>query len=294
MKKTVVGLGEVLWDIFPDYQRPGGAPANVTYHASVLGNDGTIVSRVGEDAKGRELEQFLQGKDLDVSYLQKDSNHDTGIVKVEFKGDEAKYTIVEEVAWDYIEFTDRLKKLASKADAVCFGTLAQRSEVSRSTIRKFLEHTTGDCLKILDVNLREPFYNREILEYSISAADVVKLNEQEFEVLQNLLVGDQSENLLEYLLINQNVKVVCLTKGVDGSELITKNARFVEPRHQIDTSDGDSVGVGDAFTAALTHHMLKSAELDQALALANRYAAHIAAQKGGMPEVPQVIKESVR
>ncbi len=291
MKKTVVGLGEILWDIFPDYRRPGGAPANVTYHASVLGNNGKIVSRVGDDDKGEALRQFLIGKDLDVKYLQKDTGHDTGTVKVVFDGDEANYTILEEVAWDYIEYTDALKSLAASTDAVCFGTLAQRSEVSRKTIRTFLEQTSENCLKILDVNLRAPYYNEEILYQSIEAADVVKLNEKEFELLQDMLAG--GKDLLEYLINKNDVRVVCLTKGANGSELISKDSRFIEPRHEIDTSGGDSVGVGDAFTAALTHHMLHGSDLDQTLALANRYAAHIAAQKGGMPEVPQVVKESV-
>lgn len=291
MKKTVVGLGEILWDIFPDYRRPGGAPANVTYHASVLGNHGKIVSRIGEDDKGDALIRFLQGKDLDVNYLQKDPDHDTGTVKVVFDGSEANYSIVEGVAWDYIEYTEALKKLASSTDAICFGTLAQRSEVSRKTIRTFLENTSEECLKILDVNLRAPYYNKEVLDYSLSAADVIKLNEKEYELLEQMLTD--GGDLLEYLLVDQKIRVVCLTKGADGSELISADARFVEPRHKIDTSGGDSVGVGDAFTAALTHHMLHGVDLDQTLALANRYAAHIAALKGGMPEVSQVVKESV-
>ena len=292
MKKKVVGLGELLWDIFPDYKRPGGAPANVTYHASVLGNTGNIASRVGHDERGESLIRFLQGKDMDIGYIQKDPENETGTVKVEFvKKDEARYTIVEGVAWDYIDFTDDMKTLAQSADGVCFGTLCQRSEVSRKTIRSFLEQTSGKCLKILDVNLREPYYTREILEYSISAADVVKLNEKEFSLLETMLTDNG--NLLQWLFDHYDIRMVCLTKGVDGSELITRDAHFVEPRHQIDTSGGDSVGVGDAFTAALTHHILKGTDLDQTLALANRYAAHIASHKGGMPEVPLVVTQSV-
>ncbi len=293
MKKTVVGLGEVLWDIFPDYKRPGGAPANVTYHATVLGNNGYIASRVGNDERGDALIRFLQGKDMNVDYIQHDPDHETGIVKVEFPSrDEARYTIVEDVAWDHIAFTDELKELAASADGVCFGTLCQRSEISRKTIRSFLEHTGDKCMKILDINLREPFYTKEILEYSIKAADVIKLNEKEYSLLEEMLAD--KNNLQKWLFDKFDIEMICLTKGVDGSELITKDAHFVEPRHQIDTSGGDSVGVGDAFTAALTHHIMKGTDLDQTLSLANRYAAHIASQKGGMPEVPLVVTESVQ
>ncbi|MEX0685425.1 MAG: carbohydrate kinase [Balneolales bacterium] len=286
----VIGIGEVLWDIFPDYQRPGGAPANVAYHANALGNQGIIASRSGNDDLGKSLHRFFIGKQIDTDYLQLDDKYPTGTVQVDMKGDEATYTIKEPVAWDFLEFEESWQRLSRLANAVCFGTLAQRSAMSRSTILSFLDAVSPECLKILDLNLREPFYSKDVIEKSIQRADVIKLNEDEFH-----LIGDMfgTNNLQQWLFERHKVEVICLTKGKKGSELITRDAHFIEPRFKIDTGKGDSVGVGDAFTAALTHQILRKKPLDQTLNSANRYAAHIAAKTGAMPEVPELITQSV-
>ncbi|MEX2397564.1 MAG: PfkB family carbohydrate kinase, partial [Balneolales bacterium] len=180
----VIGIGEVLWDIFPDYQRPGGAPANVAYHASILGNRGVIASRVGNDQLGDDLRQFFTGKQIDTQYLQVCDKYPTGVVNVEMVGDDAQYIFKSPVAWDFLELQDSWLQLAHNADAVCFGTLAQRAEKSRETIFRFLESVPSDCLKILDLNLRDPFYTEEVIEKSIRKADILKLNESEFQLLE--------------------------------------------------------------------------------------------------------------
>ncbi|MEX0772951.1 MAG: carbohydrate kinase [Balneolales bacterium] len=287
---VVIGIGEVLWDIFPDYQRPGGAPANVAYHAGIFGNQGVIASRVGKDRLGDDLRQFFMGKQIDTQYLQVCDRYLTGVVNVEMVGDDAKYLFKSPVAWDFLKLQDAWLHLAKKADAVCFGTLAQRSQKSRQTIHDFLNSVPPDCLKILDLNLREPFYDDDIIETSIRKADILKLNESEFNLLGNMF---STENLQRWLFENYNINIICLTKGKEGSELITRNSHFIEPRYKIDTGKGDSVGVGDAFTAALTHQILRDKPLDEALKSANRYAAHIAAKTGAMPDVPELVTQSV-
>lgn len=287
---VVIGIGEVLWDIFPEYQRPGGAPANVIYHASILGNQGIIASKVGNDKLGEDLRQFLMGKQIDTQYLQVSESHPTGTVDVKITDDEAKYDIKAPVAWDFLDLEDSWRKLSKKADAVCFGTLAQRSARSRETILQFLDAVPRKCLRILDLNLREPFYDNGIIKDSIRRADVLKLNQSEFQLLSEIFFTD---NLQTWLFEKYNTNIICLTKGKEGSELITREAHFIEPRYKIDTGKGDSVGVGDAFTAALTHQMLRNKPLDEALKSANRYAAHIAARKGAMPEVPELVTQSV-
>lgn len=287
---VVIGIGEVLWDIFPKYQRPGGAPANVIYHASLFGNQGVIASRIGNDALGEDLRQFFVGKQIGTQYLQVCERHPTGTVDVQINNDEATYSIKSPVAWDFLELEDQWTELSLKADAVCFGTLAQRSEKSRSTIHGFLDSVPAYCIKILDLNLREPFYTDDIIELSIRQADVLKLNQSEYKLLAAMF---SAENLQTWLFENYDLKIICLTKGKEGSELITRDAHFIEPVYEIDTGEGDSVGVGDAFTAALTHQILRNKPLDEALNSANRYAAHIAAKTGAMPEVPELVTQSV-
>ncbi|MEX0928284.1 MAG: carbohydrate kinase [Balneolales bacterium] len=287
---VIIGIGEVLWDIFPTYKRPGGAPANVVYHASIFGNHGIIASRVGNDEPGEALRQFFIGKQIDSTYLQISDPYPTGTVEVRMVNDEASYVIKSPVAWDFLEFKDSWARLAREGDAVCFGTLGQRSETSRRTILEFLDSVTPHCLKILDLNLREPFFTKEIIEKSLRYADVLKLNQSEHHLLGTLF---STNHLQHWLFEKYNIQVICLTKGKNGSELITRDAHFIEPRHAIDTGKGDSVGVGDAFTAALAHQMLRKKPLDQALNSANRYAAHIAAKTGAMPEVSELITQSI-
>ena len=291
MKQPIIaGLGELLWDVFPDYKRAGGAPANVSFHATKLGNRGIPMSRIGMDEEGQELFQFLHSKSLDTSYIQKDEHVPTGTVDVEIYGGEASYTITEDVAWDRLSLTSDYQDIAREADAVCFGTLAQRDAISRRTIREFLQLVPDECLKIADINLREPHYTQEIIETTLKLADVVKLNQDEWNKLTSMF---QVDDLKSWLFAEKQVRIICLTKGMDGAELMTPDQHLVEPVHPVDNTDGDSVGVGDAFTASLTHHLLRNSPLDVCLSAANKYAAQVAARKGAMPDLPSAVISSV-
>ena len=289
-KPVIVGLGEVLWDVFPEYKRAGGAPANVAFHARQLGNEGIPASRVGTDDIGKELLDVLSSHGLDVSYVQRDEVAPTGTVEVTMTDGEASYSIPVDSAWDRLAMTSQWLDLARGADAVCFGTLAQRDEISRRTIREFLAQTPASCLKIADINLRPPHFTEEVIEVSLDLADVVKLNEQEWKEIRRMFgVSD----LNEWLFTTKKVRYICLTRGSDGAELITPDAHLIEPVHPIEDSNGDSVGVGDAFTAALTHHLLRSSPLDVALSAANRYAAQVFARKGATPKLPEGVIASL-
>jgi len=290
-KPVIVGLGEVLWDVFPEYKRAGGAPANVAYHALQLGNQGVTASRVGVDDDGKELLNVLTSNGLDTAYIQQDDIAPTGTAEVTMSDGEASYNIPRDSAWDRLAMTSQWLDLARSADAVCFGTLAQRDEISRRTIREFLAETPDACTKIADINLRPPHYTKEVIESSLEQADIIKLNEQEWKEIRRMF---GVEDLNRWLFTEKKVRIICLTKGGDGAELITPDQHLIEPVHPVEDSNGDSVGVGDAFTAALTHHLLRNSPLDVAIFSANRYASQVFARKGATPKLPDAVIEAVR
>lgn len=283
MGYLIVGLGEVLWDVFPDENRLGGAPANVAYHAAALGNEGFVASRVGKDESGDELVSQLSTKGVDTAHIQYDASHPTGTVLVTFVDDDARYEIVRDVAWDFLEWTSDWQSLAEKCSAVCFSTLAQRSPDSRAAIEQFLEATRPDCLRVLDVNLRPPFVNEDILRSSLKRANVVKYNYQESLFLKRLFWKDDLER---WLCREAGMQVVCMTRGAEGCELFTKDSRAAVRARVIDTSAGDPVGAGDAFSAALIDGLLRNLALQDVARRANHYAGMVAARKGGTPEMP--------
>ena len=290
-KPVIVGLGEVLWDVFPEYKRAGGAPANVAYHALQLGNQGVTASRVGVDDDGKELLNVLTSNGLDTAYIQQDDIAPTGTAEVTMSDGEASYNIPRDSAWDRLAMTSQWLDLARSADAVCFGTLAQRDEISRRTIREFLAETPDACTKIADINLRPPHYTKAVIESSLEQADIIKLNEQEWKEIRRMF---GVEDLNRWLFTEKKVRIICLTKGGDGAELITPDQHLIEPVHPVEDSNGDSVGVGDAFTAALTHHLLRNSPLDVAISSANRYAAQVFARKGATPKLPDAVIDAVR
>src|SRR5271163_1826720 len=188
--KVVVGLGELLWDMLPQGKQLGGAPANFSVTSARLGNRAIIASRLGEDALGREALKYLATLPADPDFIQRDLKQPTGSVSVKLKDGQPEYVIHEPVAWDFLEFTPEWKKLAAEADAVCFGSLAQRGAVSRKAIHAFLAATRRDCVRVFDVNLRKPFYTRGVLEDSLGKATILKLNDAEMpEVLRLLKLG---------------------------------------------------------------------------------------------------------
>lgn len=280
----VVGLGELLWDVFADSRRPGGAPANVAFHAGQLGCHGIVSSRVGKDTLGDELLAFLAGQGLSADSVQRDPVHPTGTVTVDAsRADHPTYVIHENVAWDHLALDDNLRSLMARASAVCFGTLAQRSSQSRNTIQEALELVGRQCLVVYDVNLRQRWYDRSWIETSLARAHVVKLNADEVVILADLLeTGSPEHSAFARALVDRyGVDTVCITRGGDGCLLVGRDAEV--DRAGVAVSVVDAVGAGDAFTAALIHGRLQGWSLEAQAAFANQIGALVASRAGAMP-----------
>ncbi len=285
----VVGLGEVLWDLFPEGKQLGGAPANFAYITNLLGDRGIIASRVGDDAFGDEIQQRLGTLGLEASYLQSDSARPTGTVRVRVDQDgQPKFEITDMVAWDFLEWTPAWESLAQQADAICFGSLAQRSPASRETIHKFLGAARPGTARIFDVNLRQAFYSAKVLSESLKFADIAKLNAEELPRVVELLGiphhGEQPS--AERLRFAYGLKLVCVTRGARGSLLVSESERHEHPGFRVQVAD--TVGAGDAFAAALVHHFLRGAGLAAMNEAANRVGAWVASHAGATPSSDDV------
>lgn len=283
-KKKVVGLGEVLWDILPERTCLGGAPANFAYITTLMGDQGIVASRVGEDSRALEALRRLQELRLDVDHVQTDRAHPTGTVNVKVDGEGLpQYEIAHPVAWDFLEWTHDWQRLAEEADAVCFGSLAQRSEQSRSTIRRFVGAASPDAAKIFDVNLRQSYYSPEILAESMKLADIVKLNDEELPKIMSLsqLPHQDERSSAQRLLDAYELKMVCVTRGGRGSLLVRGRQASEHPGFRVRVAD--TVGSGDAFTAGLVHEYLHGASLDLMNEVANLVGAWVASEVGAMP-----------
>lgn len=284
MKKRVVGLGEVLWDVLPERTCLGGAPANFAYITTLMGDQGIVASRVGQDSQGIEALRRLEELGLDIDHVQTDREHRTGIVNVQVDGNgQPRFEIAHPVAWDFLEWTSEWQRLAEHADAVCFGSLAQRSVTSRTTIRKFLSATVPDTLKVFDVNLRQSYYSAEILGKSMKLADIVKLNDEELPQLMSLsnLPHKDALSSAQRLLREFDLKLVCITRGGKGSLLVRDGDKSEHPGFKVRVAD--TVGSGDAFTAGLVHEYLHGAPLDLMNEVANLVGAWVASEVGAMP-----------
>jgi len=283
MKKRIVGLGEVLWDVFPERSCLGGAPANFAYITSLMGDQGIVASRVGEDSRGLEALRRLDELGMDIDHVQTDREHPTGTVNVKVDGGgQPQFEIAQPVAWDFLSWTPDWKRLAAGADAVCFGSLAQRSEASRATISHFLE-AAPDALIVFDVNLRQSYYSQEILMESMRRADIVKLNDEEMAKIMKLanLPHKDERSSAERLIRAYDLKMVCVTRGTRGSLLIRGQELSEHPGFKVRVAD--TVGAGDAFTAGLVHEYLHGASLDLMNEVANLVGAWVASEAGAMP-----------
>jgi fructokinase len=282
----VVGVGEVVWDIFPDGPRLGGAPANFTYYSQLLGKKSILVSRVGDDNLGKETLFYLSRHGLITDYIQLDQIHPTGTVKVVLDSAAVPvFAIQENVAWDYLEKSAYLQSIAEEVSAVCFGSLAFRSFQPRETIGWFLNQLRSDCLRILDINLRPPFYSKELIDSLFRFANVLKVNEVELNIIGSIFyfsVSNETE-ILKNLLDTYKFKLIALTKGEKGSRLITADRESYHPGFSVEAVD--TVGAGDAFTAALVVGLLNSEELDEINEKANWLAGQVCTQKGAWVEV---------
>ncbi len=284
---VVVGIGELLWDELPAGRQIGGAPANFAYHAQSLGVNSFIVSATGGDERGREIQRELERKGLDTKYISVDQNHPTGSVAVSLDADSIpEYTINDNAAWDFIPQTPAHIELASRTNAVCFGSLAQRSSVSRETILAFLSATRSNCLRVFDVNLRQAFYDRHIITESLGLANILKLNEHELAVLASLLgMNGDTPALLDNLATAYDLNVIALTRGERGCVILT-DEQTTEHKGFPQDRLGDTVGAGDCFSAVLTMGLLNDEPLESIAAQANRLAAFVCTQEGAMPVMP--------
>ena len=287
MPHTIVGLGEALWDVLPTEKHLGGAPLNFTYIASLLGDDAIIATRIGNDSLGNQIRNELEARYLEMSGLQIDSKLPTGAVDVSFKNGQPHYEIREPAAWDALDWTSQWREIAARADAVCFGTLAQRAAKSRQTIENFVDHTRSSCLRVLDINLRRPFYSRELIEASMSRANVLKLNEVELPEVAAMfgLNRDRMEEELWALLERFDLEVGFVTCGAHGAMAARGDQIVLHPGFAVSVSD--TIGAGDAFTAAAAHCLLLGMDLERTLAVANRWASWVASQPGGMPPLSE-------
>jgi fructokinase len=300
-QKIVVGLGELLWDLLPEGARLGGAPANFAVMAGRLGDRAVVASRVGSDALGKRAREELAELPAEGDFLQSDSEYATGTVTVRLEAGEPEYTIHEPVAWDRLMMTPEWRDLAQQADAVCFGTLAQRAAASQGTILAFLDETRQECVRVFDVNLRAPHWSGEALRAGLGRATILKLNGGE---LRHVLMGtgacphpvenaDEDEMLrgARRLLERYPVELVCITLGSEGSLLVTQRGHHRHPG--LAARVKDTVGAGDAFTAALTHYYLEGAPLAVLNEAGNRWGAWVASQAGGMPPMKAETLERV-
>lgn len=283
-RSKIVGLGEILWDMLPEGKQLGGAPSNFAYISTLLGNQGFVASRIGYDDLGQEAVAQLAKVGVSTAAVQVDPRHATGTVQVQVdaKG-QPIFEIAENVAWDFLEWTPAWRALAAQSDAICFGSLAQRAGASRSTIRQFLAAAGKDAVRIFDVNLRQAFYTREVLAESMKLADIVKLNHEEVPIVMRMLGLAHLDDVASAsaLVESQGLKLVCITRGCRGSVLLDRRTVDEHPGYRVRIAD--TIGAGDAFTAALVSEYLLGASLPRMNETANRMGAWVASRVGAMP-----------
>lgn len=290
-KRYVVGLGEVLWDVLPEGKKLGGAPSNFAYHAGqFLGMNNTIaVSALGEDKLGEETIKALEEHQLNC--LLPRVPYPTGTVQVQL--DEQgipTYDIKENVAWDNIPFTKEIEEVASTCRAVCFGSLAQRNVVSRETIHRFLDLTPKDCMKIFDINLRQNFYNKEIIKESLQRCNVLKINDEELVLIGRMFgyPGLDIENKCWLILGKYNLDMLVLTCGTNGSYVFTPGQMSFQETPKVEVAD--TVGAGDSFTGSFCAAILSGKPVAEAHKLAVEVSAYVCTQNGAMPTLPETFK----
>src|SRR5215469_15557490 len=285
---TVVGIGEILWDLLPSGRQLGGAPANFAYCSHLLGTRAIVASRVGEDNLGQEIRESVLKAGMTNKFLEIDTLHPTGTVHVELgAGGQPRFVIAYPAAWDFLEATEEWRDLAESADAVCFGSLAQRSARARAAILSFLECTRPEALRVFDVNLRQTFYSLEVIENSVARASAVKLSHEELPILARLLGLDGSEAyaFCRQALERFELELVAITRGEKGSLLASPGGIDEHPGFHVRVRD--AVGAGDAFTAGLVHERLRGGELEAMNDRANRMGAWVASCPGAMPGMPE-------
>ncbi len=291
--RTIVGIGEALWDIFPDGPRLGGAPLNVAVMARQLGNAGALVSRIGQDQLGDTLRDELTQRQIGIDHLQYDPDHPTGTVYVELTtGGTPDYQVTDDVAWDYLQWDGDLAYLADRCHAVCFGTLAQRYAQTRNAIYRFLGEAHR-AVRLYDLNLRSGIEDRRSLIHSLELAGAVKLNHDELTVLQRALVlGDDESAAIAKLIKTYDLDWIALTRGAEGTIVHTADgAHEGDPAATDPVAGANPVGAGDATSAALLHGVIRRWDWPRTITLANAVGAHVAGQPGACPDLTDAIKQ---
>jgi len=293
MNKIIVGLGEILWDVFPDRKILGGAPANFAYHVSQFGYNGYAVSTIGNDVLGKEILSSLAEKEL--NYLLEITDYPTGTVKVTL--DSAgipQYEICENVAWDNIPFTTGTENLAKNTEAVSFGSLAQRNRVSGDTIRRFLNAMPDKSYKIFDINLRQHFYTKEVIDESLKLSNILKINDEEVIVVSQLfgMKGYNEQDVCKQISEDYELDIVILTKGTEGSFIFSAEETSFLPTPKVHVAD--TVGAGDSFTAAFLASYMQGSCIKDAHKLSVEVSAYVCTQHGAMPKLPGSYTELFR
>jgi fructokinase len=279
-KYTVIGMGEVLWDLLPDGKILGGAPVNFAYHAMQLGAVGVAISSVGNDELGSEIMDSVNSKGVENCIAV--NSHPTGTVGVTLKDGKPDYTIYENVAWDFIELTPEAIQMLHQADAICFGTLAQRSAVSHNAIQKALKLVPENCLKVYDINLRQKYYSNELINESLSIANVFKINDDEVELFKHLFGLEGSETEVCWKIKETySLEYLALTKGEKGSYLFHKDEISYLPTPKIVVQD--TIGAGDSFTSVMVMGILNKQPLQEIHRKAVEISAFVCTQKGATP-----------
>jgi fructokinase len=298
-------MGELLWDQLPEGAFLGGAPANFAVMAGRLGNRAVLLSRIGRDELGCKAIERFDSLPTDARFLQVDPAHETGRVTVAFEGGEPHYTIHQPAAWDFLELTGEWLELAEKADALCFGSLAQRSRESRQTIQALAARTPASCVRVFDVNLRAPFYSAEVIQQSLELATVLKMNDAELprvlgllelKVVDELAPGplrltDERQGASSLLRKFPSLQMVAVTRGAHGSLLVTREAWHEHPGIPVQVAD--TIGAGDAFTAAMIQYLLRGVDLATLNEAGNRWGAWMASQSGAMPALSDAVRAGI-
>ncbi|MFV1966370.1 MAG: carbohydrate kinase [Pirellulaceae bacterium] len=285
-QSTITALGEVLWDVFPDGPRFGGAPANVACHAAALGARAAMVSQVGDDELGRQVRKELAERRVETGCVGVSEAFPTGTVQVELDDSgKPRFTIAENVAWDHLVWSDQVDELAKRSDAVCFGTLGQRSNDARNVIGRFVSSTPPKTLRVLDINLRPPFHDAAVIQHSLGLANVLKLSDEELEIVAAAcdVAGTEAEMLVQ-LSQQYDLQMIALTRGEQGATLVRGEDHSDVEGISVDIQD--TVGAGDAFTATMIRGLLAGDPLDAINRRANQVASYVCSQDGATPSLP--------
>jgi fructokinase len=292
-RPVVVGLGELLWDVYPDAARFGGAPANFAYHAASLDAESWLASSVGVDELGDRALDILRQHGVESACVARDAEHPTGRVDVTLDSlGLASYEFADDTAWDHIPKSDALDSLARRCDAVCFGTLAQRSSQSRETIQRFVKTTPFSALRMFDVNLRKQFYDAAVIDQSLRLATALKLNEEELPIVARLCGVNESHpsDAMRALMNMYSLRLVALTRGPNGATLLAGAEESTFPA--LTTTVVDTVGAGDAFTAAVVIDFLAGLPLADVNAHANAVASFVCSQPGAVAALPDYLRNA--